>query len=141
MRDEVPTELAFSVVLERKGSVWLPRSVPEGLEFALVTSWSALRPGAHGVLEPDASIPPEPLEPGDVALVPGLAFDREGCRLGRGGGHYDRAFSSVRPRPRLFGVAFSWQVLDSLPCEPHDLRVDAVLTEAGLHPVGCPVEC
>ncbi len=139
--DEVPTRYAFAAALPRKRSLWFPRTVATGLEFAPVERWEALRPGAHGVLEPEPSAPAEPLAATDLVLVPGLAFDRRGRRLGRGGGHYDRAFPPDRPHPLLYGVAFAWQVLDALPSQPHDLRVDALLTEEDLRPIDRRVEC
>lgn len=139
--DEVPIRHAFAAALARKRSLWFPRTLPEGLEFAPVERWEALRPGAQGVLEPDPTHAAEPLAAGDLVLVPGLAFDRSGRRLGRGGGNYDRAFPPDRAHPVLYGVAFVWQVLDVLPCQAHDLRVDGLLTETGLRPVDRAVEC
>lgn len=85
-------------------------------------------PGAHGPLEPREGIP---APPPDVILVPGLAFTHSGHRLGRGGGYFDRWLASRRGIPTV-GICFSCQLVDSLPVEPHDLRVDAIVTEAGL---------
>lgn len=77
---------------------------------------------------------PEPVQPQwaqpdemDLILVPGTAFDRHGGRLGRGGGFYDRLlplYSSQR-----IGTACSFQMVESIPSEPHDIRMDALLTE------------
>lgn len=75
----------------------------------------------------------------DVILLPGLAFDRAGNRLGRGAGFYDRFISALHEaghRPTLIGVCYHAQVVDSVPTEPHDHRVDRVITERGpLEPV------
>jgi len=67
----------------------------------------------------------------DVVLVPGLAFDTSGGRLGRGGGFYDRFLSLVRP-PLSIGVAFDEQMVDRLALEPHDCRLTAIATPMGL---------
>jgi 5-formyltetrahydrofolate cyclo-ligase len=70
----------------------------------------------------------------DVILLPGLAFDRAGNRLGRGAGFYDRFISSLNDaghRPTLIGVCHDAQIVDSLPTEAHDHRVDRVITERG----------
>lgn len=81
------------------------------------------------------------LEPAqlDVILLPGLAFDRAGNRLGRGAGFYDRFISALHDaghRPTLIGVCYHAQIVDSVPTEPHDHRVDRVITERGpLEPV------
>lgn len=72
-----------------------------------------------------------PLEEIDCVLVPGVAFDLAGRRLGRGGGFYDRFLARLdRPRVACLGVCFESQVLADIPCSPHDARVDRVLTES-----------
>ncbi|MDP7008027.1 MAG: 5-formyltetrahydrofolate cyclo-ligase [Phycisphaerales bacterium] len=84
----------------------------------------------HGILEPKnrQAIPSESI---DAVLVPGLAFDRTGGRLGRGGGFYDRYLSQVRP-PLALGVAFDEQIIDEVSCEPHDYKLTAIVTPSGL---------
>ena len=67
----------------------------------------------------------------DIVLVPGLAFDTSGGRLGRGGGFYDRFLSLVRP-PLSIGVAFDEQMVDRLALEPHDCLLTAIATPTGL---------
>ena len=64
----------------------------------------------------------------DLVLVPGVAFSRQGARLGRGGGFYDRLLSRPDFRARRIGVCFERQLLDELPTEPHDCAVDLVIT-------------
>jgi 5-formyltetrahydrofolate cyclo-ligase len=77
-----------------------------------------------------AGAPVVPLAEVDVILVPGVAFTREGHRLGRGGGFYDRLLAALPARTRRIGVCYEAQLLDALPTEPHDQRVDAVITGA-----------
>ena len=67
----------------------------------------------------------------DVVVVPGLGFTRDGHRLGQGGGHYDRFLPRLRPECVTIGVCFAEQVLDALPAEAHDVRVDVVVSDAG----------
>ncbi len=75
--------------------------------------------------------PDVPLEEIDCVLVPGVAFDLSGHRLGRGGGFYDRFLARLdRPKVAVLGVCFESQVLADIPCSPHDARVDRVLTES-----------
>ncbi|MGW9229353.1 5-formyltetrahydrofolate cyclo-ligase [Pseudorhizobium sp. NPDC055634] len=74
------------------------------------------------------------LEP-DIMLVPVAAFDARGHRIGYGGGYYDRAIARLHEKglqPRLIGIAFDCQEVASVPAEPHDIRLPAVLTESGL---------
>ncbi|MFB9904605.1 5-formyltetrahydrofolate cyclo-ligase [Allokutzneria oryzae] len=88
----------------------------------------SLRPAAHGLLEPTGS----PLEASaigqaDAMLVPALAVDRRGVRLGRGAGHYDRSLPLVRAGVPLVAVVHPDEFVDELPGEEHDVRMTAVL--------------
>ena len=88
---------------------------------------------AQGIREPDVSrcevVAAESL---DLVLVPGLGFGRDGMRLGRGRGHYDRFLSGLPARTLRAGVGFHCQVSDSLPWEPHDAAMQALVTERGI---------
>lgn len=114
-------------------AVLLPRVVGEGLVLHEVGGPEMLRRGAFGVLEPGEECPRR--EPkADVILVPGMAFDHLGARLGRGKGYYDRlleSFVGVR-----VGVCFEEQVVEAVPSEPHDKRMDYLVTPAGLRACG-----
>jgi 5-formyltetrahydrofolate cyclo-ligase len=72
----------------------------------------------------------EPLVP-DLLLIPLLAFDRAGGRLGYGGGFYDRTLAALPGRPRI-GCAFAEQQVDAVPVGPYDIRLDAVATDQGI---------
>lgn len=96
----------------------------------------ALIEGPYGILQPGPDA--EEVFP-DIILAPLLAFDREGGRLGYGGGFYDRALDYLKAAKRdkdnalqVWGVAFSAQEVARVPTEPHDQRLDAVLTEQGV---------
>jgi 5-formyltetrahydrofolate cyclo-ligase len=109
------------------------------LEFSQIEQWDELVPGRYGIYEPPESRLPVALSKISLALVPGLAFDRNGGRLGRGGGYYDRTF--LKPsssKPKLMGVAHSIQVFDAIPVGEHDRRVDLLVTEATLIQVAAP---
>lgn len=96
---------------------------------ALTGSARALVPGAYGVPEPDANadrVAPESVE---WVLVPGVAFDRTGRRLGYGGGYYDRLLPLIGRAPRVAG-AFDVQLVDRVPWAPHDVCVDVIVTES-----------
>lgn len=64
----------------------------------------------------------------DLILVPGLAFDRHGNRLGQGGGYYDRYLPSLRKDCLVVGIAFDEQIVDEVPCGPNDCKVDYIVT-------------
>jgi 5-formyltetrahydrofolate cyclo-ligase len=88
-----------------------------------------------GVPSPPPSAPE--MHP-DLIVCPLLAFDRKGGRLGQGGGHYDRTIANLRAMKSVFvlGLAYAGQEVDHLPTEPHDQRLDAILTETGYIEVG-----
>ena len=98
-----------------------------GYRAAHVQSLSDLSaPAAFGVREPAAGCPEFPFSQLDLALVPGVAFDAFGARLGRGKGFYDRLLTEVAGVK--CGVAFDGQVVASLPVEPHDVNLNCLVT-------------
>jgi 5-formyltetrahydrofolate cyclo-ligase len=100
------------------------------LRFRRWRPGEALVCGAWGVEEPGPEAPE--VRP-DVILVPLLAFDARGGRLGWGQGHFDRTLRSLRAKGRVLaiGIAYAAQQMDALPIEPHDEPLDGVLTETG----------
>lgn len=87
-------------------------------------------PGFKGILEPDPLKTRllEPHEP-DLAVVPGIAFDTSGNRIGYGAGYYDRLLPLLRTDCLKVGAAFEMQIADMLPAEQHDFRLDMIVTE------------
>lgn len=110
----------------------LPRCLPgHGMEARLIQPDSALVPHRYGMLEPGEDCPPVEGTDIDLVLVPGLAFDRSGGRLGQGGGYYDRwlaGFPGVTA-----ALCRAPLLLEHIPREAHDLPVALVLTEDGLY--------
>lgn len=90
------------------------------------------RPGRWGIREPDPALCPavDPIEV-DLILLPGVAFDLRGGRLGYGAGFYDRLLPALRPDCLRVAAAFSIQVVPRVPLEAHDQRVQRLVTEAG----------
>ena len=85
-------------------------------------------PNCYGIQEPDPKTwPLVPVEEVDLMLVPGMAFDRNGGRLGRGRGFFDRLLSQPECRARKIGIAWSWQLVEQVPREHFDVPMDAVL--------------
>lgn len=122
--------LLAELAAEGRG-VFLPFVEGDDLGIARVTDLEgALAPGYRGVREPKA-IGRRPANPErcEVALVPGVAFDRDGGRLGYGGGHFDRLLSRLREGTPVVGVAFGLQVVEQVPREGHDRLMDMVVTE------------
>ena len=116
------------------------RSAADGTPLPL--HWGEYRPGAltrgrWGLLEPQEPLLPESaLAEAGLVLVPTLAVDRGGVRLGRGSGFYDRSLCGRSPHARLVAVVRDDEVLDELPAEPHDVRMtDALTPHSGVVPL------
>jgi 5-formyltetrahydrofolate cyclo-ligase len=106
-----------------------------------VTGLESLRAAAYGIREPDPATCPL-AEEIDLILVPGLGFGRDGSRLGRGKGFYDRFLGSWPGSAVRCGVCFDCQLSDSLPVNPHDAAMHQVVTQSGVLSVlwGAPAE-
>lgn len=112
--------------LKRRGWViGLPRLCGSGLEVRRVRDFRTLHRGLYGTREPSLKCPV--LRTLDVILVPGVAFDATGARLGRGGGYYDR-FLFQHHGVLTVGVGFSCQLISRVPRQVHDARVSIVVT-------------
>jgi 5-formyltetrahydrofolate cyclo-ligase len=123
-----PTALALRAAA--RGATLLYPRVRRGdrrLAFAPGTP-GALVVGPLGALEPPAGVAEAPLDAVDAVVVPCLACSPDGLRLGRGGGYYDATLPAM-PRALRVGVAFEVQLVPALPGEPHDARLDALVTE------------
>lgn len=130
VRSEVETEGLFHRLRARRCQLFYPRCRLSGrlLDFVPVADPGELQPGAFEIPEPAGE--PVDLDRLDLVVVPGLAFDRRGARLGYGQGYYDRtlaAFGGGR-----VGLAFGAQILEKLPVDIHDQPMDAVITEDGV---------
>lgn len=110
----------------------------EPLDWAWYDGPDSLRPGPFGLLQPIGEpLGPTALRIADAMLVPALAVDRTGVRLGRGAGHYDRSLALAAPGTPMVAVVRDSEVFDQLPAEDHDVRMTAVLTpEKGLRQLG-----
>ena len=140
----MPTEPGTGPLIQaahRAGcTVAVPRIAGRDLLWVDLRPDSPLTPGPLGIREPVG----EPLDGAhlaatDVMFIPGLAVDRTGLRLGQGGGYYDRTLHAVPAHadggPLRVAVLFDEEILDIVPAEPHDRRVDAALTPSGIHPL------
>jgi 5-formyltetrahydrofolate cyclo-ligase len=129
LKDEADPRLLMQAVAERGHKLALPLIVANdrALSFREWTEGDPISLNKYGIVEPLGV--GEPVEPA-VILVPLLAFDPSGHRLGYGGGYYDRTLERVRAR--AIGIAYAGQEVKELPNGPHDRLLDMVLTEHGL---------
>jgi len=132
--DEPETSQIIEFGWKSGKQIGVPCVLPDTPELfhSQLNSFEDLRPGALGVLEPfpDQRIAMTP-ENFDLIIVPGVAFDRLGGRLGYGKGYYDRFL--VHTRAFRLALAFDFQLLESVPTETHDMPMDGILTENGFY--------
>jgi len=129
--DEVPTDPILADARRRGIATIFPRCLPgtRELELRRVERSAGLRPGTHGIAEPGPECPLVRPEEIDAALIPGLAWDRTGARLGRGAGFYDRLLGGAGWRGYRCGLFFAGQELPAIPVDTWDVRMHAIATE------------
>jgi 5-formyltetrahydrofolate cyclo-ligase len=141
-REEIDTRRFLEAAVERGQEVWLPLTLPEERRIIpyRYTGPQVLRKGAYGIMEPDPALAEQvDLSRLQAVLVPGVAFDRSGGRMGYGAGYYDRFLAQITQPLLLIGCGFSCQIAERVPMEPHDFRMQYIATEGGLveaNPVG-----
>ena len=126
---EVPLELVGARLRERGLEVVLPRLAGAELELCPVTDPGALVRGAFGLREPPPAAPVIRPQQVDLFVIPGVAFDRMGNRLGRGGGHYDRLLARARADAVRVGLCYGERLLAQLPIDEWDIPMCAVVTD------------
>lgn len=131
MYHSLPDELSTRKFLDKwhaRKKFYLPRVNGVNLDI-LPYDESRLELGAFHIEEPtgDNTVSPEEIE---LVVVPAVAYDRQGNRLGRGKGFYDRLLATTRATK--IGVAYEFQIVDEIPCEPHDVKMDMVISQSGI---------
>jgi len=132
--NEVDTRRLRESASARGAEVAYPLVVQENIEFVRYSEDCTWRPGSFGILEPhidnkrhaECVVAPEYF---DVIVVPGVAFDRFGNRLGYGKGFYDRYLPQCKDHCVFIGLAYGFQLEEKLPCESHDIRLNYIVTD------------
>ena len=127
VRSEVATAAILRHALDHGKMVYLPRMSAQGIELLKLTALEELTPNARGIPEPPATaerIAPHAIE---LFIIPAVAIDKAGNRLGYGPGNYDRLLAA-NPRQKI-ALAYSMQIAPMVPAEPHDVPVDMIATE------------
>ncbi len=125
---EVETKPLLKKVLKNK-KIYLPRIEPKkSLTLCRVRSLlKDLKKGTYNIMEPKISCEKRPASQMDIIIVPGVAFDKKGGRLGRGGGYYDRLLRKAKKVVKI-GLCFREQIVKKVPMKARDVRMDQVIT-------------
>ena len=131
---EIDTHSIINYALKEGKIVCVPKifTKAEGMHLMKIDSFSSLTPGYYGILEPPADS--EEMSPEDIDLIimPGVAFDENGGRVGYGGGFYDRLLAGSNIQSTKIALAYRFQVFDKVPSDKWDERVDMIITEEGI---------
>ena len=128
---EVMTRELIETACRQGKRVAVPRVQGKEMHFYIITEFNQCEPGVFGIAEPKDGLPEADCEDA-LMIVPGVAFDCDRHRIGYGGGYYDRYLSVHKKHPTA-AAAFSWQVLENIPCEPTDIRPDYLITEQTIY--------
>lgn len=115
------------------GGVYVPVTGPgDRLRWSRLAAWEELGPGRYDIPEPrEECLRLDPIPPGSICLVPGLAFAPDGARIGFGRGYFDRFLAEFDGIS--VGVAYDFQIFPDLPVEDHDVRMDLVVSESAVY--------
>lgn len=128
---EVSPRILADQMREAGWTIVLPAVEDAETRRMVFRAWDVGQPLVHDAIGLCVPPPTQPVVLPDLVITPLLAFQRDGLRLGQGGGYYDRALEALRARKSVvvLGLAYSGQQAENLPHEPHDQRLDAILTE------------
>jgi 5-formyltetrahydrofolate cyclo-ligase len=138
VRSEVRTRHSLPEALASGKRIVVPYCVNDELELFLLNDMEELAIGMYKILEPRTELRDRPgnrLAPCDLDLVmvPGVAFDRSGARMGHGFGYYDKLLQHARPDAPLVALAFECQLFPEIPTQAHDIFMDKILTEKAVY--------
>ena len=138
VRDEVRTRFDLANALQSGKRIVVPYCVEGALALFHLKDINELETGMYGVLEPrhelrSLSQRKVEIDELDLIMVPGVAFDPQGNRLGHGKGYFDKLLEHAQPNTALVGIAFNCQVFSEIPMETHDVAMDKVVTETTVY--------
>lgn len=139
VRSEVRTRNDLASALTTGKRIVVPYCVDGELELFHLEDMAELQIGMYKILEPKAELRSVPakrveVEQLDLIMVPGVAFDRRGGRMGHGKGYYDKLLEHARPDTPLVALAFECQMFPEVPVAQHDIFMDKIITEAAVYP-------
>lgn len=133
--DEVDTHAIINKALADKKQVSVPKviSKAQGMLAISIDSLEELAPGVMGILEPKTINVSKQAKRFDLVILPGLAFDKSGGRLGYGGGFYDKFLQNLNKDCKLIGLGYDFQIIEKVPMENWDIKIQGVITESNFY--------
>lgn len=131
VRSEPDTRALIRDCLIAQKRIFLPRINKEKgeLEIREISSIDQLKKGPYGIPEPDQDSPLRDINEAELIIVPGVAFDRRGGRIGYGAGYYDKLLTGLKKEIPVVAIAYDDQIVEEIPLEPHDKLVDLIITD------------
>lgn len=129
IHNEVDTTEVFAKALASAKKVLYPAVRGEKLEFRRILAPGMLQKGTFGILEPEASCELHDPSDADFIVIPGIAFDVTGKRIGYGKGYYDKTLHHLEGQGKLVAFCYDFQLVDAIAGEPHDVLMDLLITE------------
>ncbi len=135
IKNEVITQAIIETAWQQKKTVLIPVCLPDrNLLLSEFGSFADVENGFYNIPEPKPNaLRPVPANQVDTVILPGLAFDYHGQRLGYGGGYFDKLLPSLKPGCSKIALAYDFQLVDRLPVGEHDAAVDIIITEKKVH--------
>jgi 5-formyltetrahydrofolate cyclo-ligase len=135
---EVRTRPLLPILWQQAKQVVIPYCVADRLELFLLQNVDDLAPGAWGILEPKPELRERPdrkiaASQLDLIVTPGVAFDRQGGRVGYGKGFYDKLLATISPHTRVVAICFECQLFPQVPMAPYDVPMEKVITETAIY--------
>jgi 5-formyltetrahydrofolate cyclo-ligase len=132
---EVDTHRIIIKALEDGKKIYVPKikSKSAGMEIFRIKSIEDLKEGYFGILEPSDESGKIEGDELDLIVVPGVAFDREGYRIGYGGGFYDKFFKNLTKKIPKIAIGYNLQIVDKIAREEHDEKINGLITESDMH--------
>jgi 5-formyltetrahydrofolate cyclo-ligase len=130
-KSEVDTHKIIKYAAEDGKTIYVPKiqSKEKGIEIFKIEDFNQLKKGYFGILEPVEGCVPADKNTIDLILMPGVAFDRLGGRLGYGAGFYDRFLSGMDEKANKIALAYHFQILNRIPMDKYDIPIDGVISE------------
>ena len=130
---EISLDIVVKELKKKSIGLYLPKIFPnKKMAFNDFNETHDLLPNKYGILESDSDYYLH-IDQFDLLIIPFLSVDRDGFRLGYGGGYFDRALEKILKKPAIIGIGYEYQIYTESFSEPHDIKYDCVITEERIH--------